>query len=769
MEARPSRPARLMPILVVLGLLGVAALSLAPEARAGFYKMVMCAGNTGVVPYSTATNTTSGTNPSGIFEFHNFCGGQGGDPPGENAFLRINENQSSGNAGQGAYGDIIWDTGAFVHWRRTGGYTREAFSFNDGWRARFWAVDYANNGIQLLTQGAGLPNTGTQWGVTLSFGPHLWPFGNDLDLHRFVFELECVRAAGCERAGFNATDANGFVFILSDDSPSQATLANTSSPLLSGQWVRGAQNVSWNSGDLGSGLKVERLRIDGALRWVLDYQAAGACATSTSTVNGEWARNFNPCPTGGPFPRSYALDTSTLADGGHNLSICTQDFGQYQGLSGTGGESCDQRAIRTDNTPPGAPSNLEVTSANSARYLQDFAAHWQLPLNEGSPITRAHYEIVDSEGHVVLPEHTVEGANISSIPEIEGPLQAGDYQLRLWLEDAVGFTGPAATTQIPHDTVAPAAPQDVSVTPPSTSRAADGFDVRWRDIADNGSPIAAVHYEILDGSGSMAVPVQTIRREGAEAIPSLETPQESGGYVLRLWLSDAEGNVGAPARVPLTYSCVRSQASGGTGLMSGLGQQGAGRQVVQEGDGSTLHGALKAHSAGLSGAPLCIFSRVITDENREFMGIALTGSGGSFRFPVSPGASRQLTALYRSDHRELASYSTVETVVHPTLRAENHVVYNKRFARFKGRIPGPDNDRVVIVLQVRQGHGWLAFRRYRTRANGRYTLAYRFRRTYWPTRYIMRAQVRQTVGYPYLQGNSRPLKLLVLPHRPKGH
>ena len=44
-------------------------------------------------------------------------------------------------------------------------------------------------------------------------------------------------------------------------------------------------------------------------------------------------------------------------------------------------------------------------------------------------------------------------------------------------------------------------PQDVSVTSPSTPRSAVGFDLRWRDIADAGSPIDAAHYQVLDGSG----------------------------------------------------------------------------------------------------------------------------------------------------------------------------------------------------------------------------------------------------------------------------
>jgi hypothetical protein len=768
MEARRSRLGRRIPISAGAGLLAiivafVLAATLAPRAQAAYYKMVMCSGNNGVPGYGTATNTISGANPGGIFEFHNWCGGAGGDPPGENAYLRINENQSSGNAGQGAYGDMYWDTPPYVHWKAAGGYTREAFTFNEGWRARFWVIDFANNGVQLLTQGKGLPNTGTQWATTPAFAPHLWPFGEYLDFHRFVFELECVRAEGCERSGYNAVDANGFVFILSDDSPSQVELTN-GSPLMEGQWVKGSQNATFNVADLGSGLRWERLRVDGAQLWAWDH--GPECDTSASQVNGEWARSFQPCPTGGPWGRAVGLNTASLSDGAHNLSVCTQDFGQFQGLSGTGSESCQQRTIRVDNTPPGAPANLEVSSANPARYLQHFAAHWSLPPNEGSPIAKIHYEITDAAGAVVVPEQTVSGTNLSSLSDIEGPAQAGDYRLKLWLEDGVGFTGPVATAPIPHDTTPPAAPQDVSVAAPSQSREAEGFDVRWRNIVDAGSPIDAAHYEVLDGGGNVVVPAQTVGGEGVQAIPNLDAPEESGDYTLRLWLSDAEGNVGAPVSVPLTYDCVRSQAAAGTSLTSGLGSAESAAEVVQEGSGSVLHGALQAaNGSPVANATLCVFSRVVTASEREFLGIAMTSHSGGYQFAVAPGASRELSVVYRPDHRELTSHATVETVVHPTFSALKRVVYNKHFAHFSGQIPGPDNNRVVVVLQVRRGHGWLAFRRYRTRENGRYNLGYRFTRTYRPTRYVMRAQVRQTVGYPYLQGNSRRLKLLVLPHR----
>jgi hypothetical protein len=46
-------------------------------------------------------------------------------------------------------------------------------------------------------------------------------------------------------------------------------------------------------------------------------------------------------------------------------------------------------------------------------------------------------------------------------------------------------------------------------------------------------------------------------------------------------------------------------------------------------------------------------------------------------------------------------------------------------------------------------------------------MRYLFTQTRTPTTYVMRAQVRETTGYPYLQGNSRSLPLRVLPFAPR--
>lgn len=767
-----SRHLALRPTAIVLGALLVCAaiaVAAAATAKAGEFKMVACASTSGAPPYTTETNTISAQHPSGIFDFGNYCGGAGGDPPGDAAFMRISEHEPSGPAGQGAYGRFVFETPWYVHFKTGGGYTREPNAFNDGWRARFWGIDFNNNGNLFLNQGAGLGNSGVDWASSNIFGPHLWPFGNYIDFHHFYYELLCVRPAGCDRANYNAVDANGFVFILNDDSPSEVAFTNTGSPLMQGRWVHGPQQVFYDSGDKGSGLRFERLRIDGTNRNVVDFQALGLCNATSTQTNGEFSRNFQPCWVGGPFHREWDFDSAGLTDGAHNLSVCTQDYGQYMGLNGTGGETCVAQTIRVDNHAPGAPAGLEVTSANAARYLPEFGAHWQLPPDSGSPIAKIHYNIVNAANEVVVPEKTVAGTNLSALAKIEGPSQAGAYRLRVWLEDEVGFQGPASTAPIPHDTTPPAAPQDINVTPPTTSRGAQGFDVRWHNVVDEGSPVGEVHYQLLNASGAVVVPTQTVEGDNVQAIQNLETPEQRGNYTLRMWLEDGEGNVGVPSSAPLSYECVRSKVSGGSAISSGLGAKGVAEEVVKQGQGSVIRGKLGGAAGAVGEAPICVFSRVVTEQKREFVGLAVTAEDGSYQFPIPAGASRDLSVAYRSGSREVSSHSTLQTIVHPTFKATKKVVYNKTYAKFTGHIPGPDNNEVVVVAQVKRGKGWLAYHRYRTRNEGEVKLVYKFNKTNVPTEYKMRLQVRNTGSYPYVQGNSDVYSLIVMPKGARRH
>lgn len=759
MSPRTNSPAK-RPVLVALCLMALTfavALVCTATADAAEYRMVLCAANNGSNSFTTTTNTTSAQNPAGIFSFENYCG-PAPFPAGDQALLRIQENQPSGNAGPGAYGSIYYDTPAFVHFREAGGFTRQPGTFNEGWRERFWIAGGSAGNYELLSQGQGAPQ-----GTTSVFSPHLWPVGGYLDFTRFVFELTCVRAAGCDRSGGNAADANSFVFTLADESPSQVQLTS-GSPLMGGGWVRGPQGATYQFTEVGSGIRLERVRIDGSERFTIDH--AGECNTGSNGAIGIFARSFQPCAVApNPIGRTYTFDTASLPDGAHTLQACAQDFAQWQGHNNSGGESCDQRSIYTDNTAPGAPAGVVVTSSNPNRYLDHFGVQFAWPPNSGSPIPKVHYQVINAAGDVVKSEQVISAVNPTGVSDLEGPAKAGDYRLRIWLEDQVGFTGPAAVAPIPHDTVPPAAPQTLSVTTPMTSRSSEGFDLRWQNIVDAGSPVDAAHYEVLDDDGKVVVPKTDAAGEGVQAVRDLDAPGPAGSYQLRLWLSDAEGNVGAPVTAPLAYDCARSGVGGSQQLTANF--SGGSDATVQQGQGANLSGSLRSQSGPVEGAPVCIYSRVINDSGRDFLGVAMTDQGGSYRFPIPAGPTREAIAIHRPDQRQLSASATLHTVVHPTLRVRKPVVRNGESAFFEGEIPGPHNDDVTIVLQVRSGKGWLAFRRYRTRGDGHYEFRYPFRRTTRSTDYEMRAQVRESVGYPYEEGDSDPVTLRVLPESAK--
>ena len=830
----------------------------AAPAHADEYKLLGCSSTARDPFYTIENNTTSPQNPAGIFNFWNWCGGAGGDPPGNSAFLRIEENQANGYAGNGAKLVFNFDTpNQFIHFRAAGGYSREPGSFNEGWRSRLLISGGSAGSRELMSQGSGLCNCGDQWATTSTFASHLWPLGGYLDFTRFTWEMVCMSYGGCDRSGVNETDLNGMVFILSDEYPSVVNLIGTDQPFLSGQWVRGPQAIGYNWTELGSGMKMERVKVDGAVLSEIDH----SCDVGFSQTNGEYARTYQPCDTGADVKRYVPIDTASLLDGAHTVQACTQDYAQWDS-TGTGGESCDPRTIHVDNTPPGKPAALAIRSANPSRYLDHFGATFSLPPDPGSPIAHVHYMIRNGKGEVVVPEQVVSGTNPTEVADIKGPTAPGAYTLKLWLEDSVGFQGPASEVAIPHDTTPPAAPQELHVagqtshwaekvdlqwsnivdegspidtahyevvdasgeavdggvhtvsgdnveaipglptpsqrahyklrvwlkdaegnvgaastvplpidtTPPAapqglqvaapdTPRSKEGFDLRWSDIGDEGSPIDAAHYEVLDGAGKLAVPTQTVTGDGVDSIQDVQAPDPSGTYTLKLWLQDEEGNAGAPATVPLSYECPRSPVPGGATLSAGFAEG-----TVQQGQGSTLRGALRQSSgAPVAGAPLCVFEQIEGEDARHYLGLAYTDAAGDYGFGVAPGPNRTLRAVYRPGNRRLVAQADLKTTVKPTLLARKSVIRNGQVAHLEGRIPGPRNDDVVIVLQVRQGKGWLAFRRYRTRGGGRFAAAYRFRRTTKPTDYEFRAQLRETGGYPYLQGESEPLDLKVVP------
>lgn len=216
--------------------------------------------------------------------------------------------------------------------------------------------------------------------------------------------------------------------------------------------------------------------------------------------------------------------------------------------------------------------------------------------------------------------------------------------------------------------------------------------------------------------------------------------------------------------VPLDDGCPESQVSGAAVLSAGLGPDFSSTEVVNYGAEATFGGQLlDVAGRGVSGAFVCVYTGVVTDQTNELIGAAVTDADGRWQFHLPGGPSRNLTAVYWSDQGQLTAWALLQVRATASLRFAKETVHNKHFAYFSGRIPGPHNDRAIVLMQVKRGNGWLVFRRYSTRNGGRYSMKYRFSSTTQPTIYRFRAEVAGGRGYPYLPGYSKTKDLIVLP------
>ena len=72
---------------------------------------------------------------------------------------------------------------------------------------------------------------------------------------------------------------------------------------------------------------------------------------------------------------------------------------------------------------------------------------------------------------------------------------------------------------------------------------------------------------------------------------------------------------------------------------------------------------------------------------------------------------------------------------------------------------------MILQANVVGSRRWITFRRATTVAHGNFDAGYRFHQTTRPTRYRFRAIVPRQDHYPYVEGHSRPVSVLVRPRR----
>ncbi|MDA0166070.1 carboxypeptidase-like regulatory domain-containing protein [Solirubrobacter ginsenosidimutans] len=191
-----------------------------------------------------------------------------------------------------------------------------------------------------------------------------------------------------------------------------------------------------------------------------------------------------------------------------------------------------------------------------------------------------------------------------------------------------------------------------------------------------------------------------------------------------------------------------------------------------------LRGSLvDADSNAIGGALVVVESRGYLPKSNapfggwETVGTAVTDARGAYRLQVPRGPSRTLRVSYTAPSSEGASAVALVDVVVPaqiTARARHARVRNGKSVVFDGRVAGPiPQGGLLVSLEAREPGRWVPVattrRRVRTSRSGRFSLRYRFRRTFSATTYRFRVVADEDSAFPYARGASRSLTVRVRP------
>ena len=144
-----------------------------------------------------------------------------------------------------------------------------------------------------------------------------------------------------------------------------------------------------------------------------------------------------------------------------------------------------------------------------------------------------------------------------------------------------------------------------------------------------------------------------------------------------------------------------------------------------------------------------------------------TDSSGHFAYSVPAGPDRELVLGYRHDAFQVGR--SVRYLAHagPSLAADKPMLRNGGQVKLYGSLPQPEAAARVVILQANivGSKRWITFRRASTGPKGNFGATYRFHSTTRKTTYRFRVIVPTQDHYPYVEGHSKPVTVLVRPHR----
>jgi hypothetical protein len=507
------------------------------------------------------------------------------------------------------------------------------------------------------------------------------------EARRVGFHLRCGPGFSCSQGihGDLRLRGRSFDFTLRDDAA--PTVGEPTGTLLTGGWVRGVRTLSFPAHDTGGGLTGVEAAFDSGI----DFRSPSSC----TIVAGRYAR-LQPCPSG--RAGDWAVDTARLPDGGRHLYLSATDAG--------GARTQRTFAAYVDNSAPAKPREVALAGGDGWRAANGFQLAWVNPAGQHAPIARARWRACPV-GDAADAAGCFDGARSESGIQASGPVElpgAGEWDVEVWLEDAVGNANPdtaSAPRRLRYDPdpplldllpADPAAPHRVSAIASDLSGVADATVELRRHGSDAWTALAATRSE---------------GRIGAELDEELRAA--GGIFELRLRAVDAAGNAAvAHATRELAGSAPPwLQAPGADWTL--LVGNGGGRPAA---------------------TPLWA---------RKRARVTMTA---------------RVRVARRGAKRRGGRLRDVRRLVTP----------GGRPVLFRGRVgrPVPRGGKLVEVQAHFRGR-WRTISTARARRDGRWRFRYTFRTSRWRAVYRLRARVPVEAGYPFSAGVSAPVRVTVRP------
>ncbi|MEA2510582.1 MAG: hypothetical protein QOJ59_69, partial [Thermomicrobiales bacterium] len=275
---------------------------------------------------------------------------------------------------------------------------------------QLWAArpDGSSVAIKNVRANRGCPNPGHAQAAG-------WPSAHTYDIGGATKIIQRVLCVGGSDTPYCSSRGLNYIRTFK----AQATVVDTSPPAVAitqdnaftrGEWVSGTQQVNYGVLD------------NVGVRVVSPIFAGVSYADVSRPCN--YAQRV-PCPNGNG---TAAINTTSLGEGSQSMTIrATDAAGNVQDTSPV--------AVRVDNTPPGAVA-VAIEGGDVWRNQNDFDAAWMNP-DEGdrAPIAGIHYRVCPTSGGTCVTGRR-EGET-TGLTDLVVPAP-GEWQLRLWREDAAG-------------------------------------------------------------------------------------------------------------------------------------------------------------------------------------------------------------------------------------------------------------------------------------------------------------------------------------------